>query len=191
MNILEELIWHVFDSVKRECSEELKVLNHELAIPKRPFPRLTYDEVLEKLEEAGERITWGDDLSTPAEKKLAELIPGCYFVVDWPLKIKPFYTGIKPGDSRKADAFDLMYGELELSSGGTRIHSDELLMKQLKEKGMNPENFESHLMNFKYGALPPHAGFGLGLDRLTMVLTGADNIRECVLFPRDRRRLSP
>jgi aspartyl-tRNA synthetase len=65
-----------------------------------------------------------------------------------------------------------------------------MLVKQMKEKGLNPENFESHLLSYRYG-LPPHAGFGLGLDRLTMVLTGAENIRECVLFPRDRRRLTP
>jgi len=84
----------------------------------------------------------------------------------------------------------LIYKGLELASGGTRVHQEELLVKQLKQKGLNPQNFESHLQNFRAG-LPPHAGFGLGLDRLTMVLTGAGNIREVVLFPRDRRRLAP
>jgi len=191
MDILEEMTWRAFDSVKRNCPDELKALNRDLVVPEKPFPRLTYDEVLEQLEKAGEKITWGEDLSTAAEKKLAELIGGAYFIVDWPLKIKPFYTGWNFANPKIADAFDLMYGEIELSSGGTRIHSWEMLVKQLKEKGMNPENFESHLINFKYGALPPHAGFGLGLDRLTMVLAGVDNIRECVLFPRDRRRLAP
>jgi len=190
MDILEELTWRAFDSVKRGCAKELKTLNHPLKVPEKPFPRITYDEALERLEMAGEKITWGEDLSTPAEKKLAELVGGAYFVVDWPLKIKPFYTAWKPGNPKIADAFDLMYGELELSSGGTRIHSEEVLVKQLKEKEMSPESFESHLLSYRYG-LPPHSGFGLGLDRLTMILTGADNIRECVLFPRDRRRLSP
>jgi nondiscriminating aspartyl-tRNA synthetase len=86
--------------------------------------------------------------------------------------------------------FDLMYEEIELASGGTRIHQEELLIKQLKQKGLNPENFESHVKNFRYG-LPPHAGWAVGLDRLIMVLTGIENIRETVLFPRDRKRLTP
>jgi len=188
MKILEEMICRAFDSVKKNCAEELKVLGHNLEVPKKPFPRITYDEALEKLNAAGLKIPWGEDLPTPAEKKLAELVDGAYFIVDWPLTVKPFYT--HPKDDKIGDAFDLMYGELELASGGTRIHSEELLVKQLKEKGLNPENFESHLLSYRYG-LPPHSGFGLGLDRLTMVLAGADNIRECVLFPRDRRRLSP
>ena len=188
MNILEELTWRTFDRVKRNCSDELKALNHKLEVPEKPFPRVTYDEALEKLNAEGVKITWGEDLSTPAEKKLAEIVGGAYFVVDWPLKIKPFYT--HPKGNKLSEAFDLMYGELELASGGARIHSAEMLVKQLKEKGLNPENFESHLLSFRYG-LPPHSGFGLGLDRLTMILTGVENIRECVLFPRDRRRLAP
>ncbi|MEM2890475.1 MAG: aspartate--tRNA(Asn) ligase [Candidatus Hadarchaeum sp.] len=188
MKILEELVWRAFDSVKRNCAEELKVLNHHFETPKRPFPRITYDKALAKLSQEGVVLNWGDDLPTPAEKKLAEIVGGAFFIVDWPLAVKPFYT--MPKGDKLSDAFDLMYGELELASGGSRIHSEEMLIKQMKEKGLNPENFESHLLNYRYG-LPPHAGFGLGLDRLTMVLTGAENIREVVLFPRDRKRITP
>jgi len=189
MEILEELVVRVFDRVKLKCADELKVLGHKLEGLKKPFPRVTYDEALHKLERAGVKVPWGEDLPTPAEKKLAELVDGAYFVVDWPMKIKPFYTAHHPRDPKLAHAFDLMFGELELASGGTRIHQHELLVKRLKEKGLSPENFESHIRNMM--AVPPHAGFGLGLDRLTMVLTGSDNIRECVLFPRDRKRLTP
>ncbi|MGQ9788414.1 MAG: aspartate--tRNA(Asn) ligase [Candidatus Hadarchaeaceae archaeon] len=188
MEILEKLIRLAFESVERNCADELKVLNHHLVIPKRPFPRITYDEALEKLNAEGVVLKWGDDLPTPAEKKLAEIISGAFFIVDWPLKIKPFYT--LPKGDELSDAFDLMYGGLELASGGSRIHLEEMLVKQMKKKGLNPENFESHLLNYRYG-LPPHAGFGLGLDRLTMVLTGVENIREVVLFPRDRKRITP
>ncbi|MGC8816736.1 MAG: aspartate--tRNA(Asn) ligase [Candidatus Hadarchaeum sp.] len=188
MKILEELVWRAFDSVKRNCAEELQVLHHDLEVPKRPFPRITYDEAIEKLNAAGVLLNWGEDLPTPAEKKLAEILGGAFFIVDWPLEVKPFYTF--PKGDKLSDAFDLMYGELELASGGTRIHSEEMLVKQMGLKGLNPENFASHLLNYRYG-LPPHAGFGLGLDRLTMVLTGAENIREVVLFPRDRKRLTP
>ena len=190
MDILEELTFRAFAQVKRKCAEELKVLKHRLEVPKRPFPRITYDDALKRLEKAGVKVPWGEDLPTPAERKLGELIGGAYFVVDWPAKIKPFYAALKPGSSKLSESFDLMYGEIELASGSTRIHQHELLVKRLKEKDLNPENFESHLLSYKYG-LPPHSGWGLGLDRLTMVLTGLDNIRETVLFPRDRRRLVP
>ena len=191
MQILEDLIVKVFSQVKQKCETELKVLDHKLEVPIKPFQRITYDEALKRLEEAGVKVPWGEDLPTPAVRKLGELVDGAYFVVDWPMTIKPFYTMPKQDDPKLADAFDLMYGEIELASGGTRVHQEALLVKQLKQKGLNPQSFESHLQSFKYGALPPHAGWGLGLDRLTMVLTGAENIRECVLFPRDRKRLTP
>lgn len=190
MKILEDLMVEVFSGIKRKCAKELKTLDHKLEVPKKPLQRVTYDEALKKLERVGVKVPWGEDLPTPAEKKLGELIGAAYFVVDWPLKIKPFYTMPKRDNPKLAQAFDLMHKGIELASGGTRVHQEELLVKQLKQKGLTPQNFESHLQNFRAG-LPPHAGFGLGLDRLTMVLTGADNIRECVLFPRDRKRLTP
>ncbi len=190
MKILEDLIVKVFSQVKRTCAKELKVLKHKLEIPKKPFQRITYGEALKRLEQAGVKVPWGEDLPTPAERKLGELVGGAYFVIDWPMAIKPFYTMPKRDDPKLAEAFDLMYGEIELASGGTRVHQETLLVKQLKQKGLNPQSFESHLQNFRTG-LPPHAGWGLGLDRLTMTLTGAENIRECVLFPRDRKRLTP
>lgn len=190
MDILEELIVRVFTRVKRKCVQELSLLGHKLEVPRKPFPRITYDDVLKRLDDAGVRVPWGEDLPTPAEKKLGELVGGAYFVVDWPSQIKPFYTALKPGSSNLSESFDLMYREIELASGGTRIHQYEMLVKRLKEKGLNPESFSSHLLSYKYG-LPPHSGWGLGLDRLTMVLTGLENIREAVLFPRDRKRLIP
>jgi aspartyl-tRNA synthetase len=191
MGILEDLIMHIFRQVRRKCRDELNALGHGLKVPEKPFPRLSYEEAVRRLERAGVIVRWGEDLPTPAEKKLGELIRGAYFIVDWPSAIKPFYTGLKPDNPELSDSFDLMYEGIELASGGKRIHRYDLLVRRLREKGLNPESFRFHLMNYKYGALPPHAGWGLGLDRLTMVLTGAENIRECVLFPRDRRRLTP
>jgi len=190
MEILEELIVRVFSQIKQKCADELKVLGHKLEVPKKPFPRVTYDEAIKKLGQAGVKVPWGEDLSTPAEKKLGEIIGGAYFVVGWPIAIKPFYIHPKKGDPKLSEAFDLMFGELELASGGTRIHQADMLVGQLKEKGLSPQNFESHLLSYRYG-VPPHAGWGLGLDRLTMVLTNMTNIREVVLFPRDRQRLTP
>ena len=190
MKILEDMIVEVFLDVKRKCAEELKTLNHKLEVPKKPLQRVTYDEALKKLEREGVKVPWGEDLPTPAEKKLGELMGGAYFVIDWPMVIKPFYTMPTRDNPKLGEAFDLMYKGIELSSGGTRVHQEELLVKQLKERRMNPRNFESHLQSHRAG-LPPHGGWGLGLDRLTMALTAVENIRECVLFPRDRKRLTP
>ena len=86
--------------------------------------------------------------------------------------------------------FDAIYNGMEISSGGQRVHIPELLIERLKAKGLNPKDFEAYIDSFRYGA-PPHAGWGLGLERLTMLLLGLNNIREAVLFPRDRDRLSP
>ena len=104
--------------------------------------------------------------------------------------MKPFY--IKPRDDtpKLSESFDLMYGWVELASGGTRVHSKNLLVKRLKEQGLNPESFKYHLRAFDFG-MPPHAGWAVGLERLLMILTGRQNIREVVLFPRDRFRLVP
>ncbi|MHA1594643.1 MAG: aspartate--tRNA(Asn) ligase [Candidatus Baldrarchaeia archaeon] len=191
MNILERLIAHVFREVKSKCSKELKILNREdLEVPGTPFPRYTYTQVLELLREHGIEIPWGEDLPTPALRKLGEILKGPYFITEWPTESKPFYIKPKDEDPKVSESFDFMWGWLELASGGTRIHNKELLIKRLKEQGLNPKSFEYHLRVFDWG-MPPHAGWGLGLARLLMVICNVRNIRECVLFPRDKSRLVP
>jgi aspartyl-tRNA synthetase len=93
-------------------------------------------------------------------------------------------------DGKTSRAFDLIYRGLEIASGTQRIHLPSVLIQQLKSKGLNPENFKFYVDSFRYGA-PPHAGWSIGLERLTMKMTGRENIRETTMFPRDRNRLSP
>lgn len=190
MDILEDLIIEIFDQIKTEASEELETLEHEIEIPAKPLPRLTYEEAIEKLRERGEEIEWGEDFSIPEQRKLGEIIEKPYFVTDWPTELKPFYIKPHEDEPEKSHAFDLLAKEIELSSGGTRIHKKELLAERLKENGLSPRQFEYHLKNFDWG-IPPHAGWGLGVERLIMILTGARNIRETVLYPRDKKRLKP
>ncbi len=190
MNLLEELISHVFKHIKKNCSKELKTLNRELPILKTPFPRFTYTEIVEKLQAEGIEMNWGEDISTQAYRKLGEMLKGLYFIVDWPTAGKPFYIMPRKDKPEICESFDLMYEWLELASGGTRIHKKDMLIERLKEQKLNPESFAFHLKTYDWG-MPPHAGWGLGLDRLVMVLTGAENIRDCVLYPRDRDRLTP
>jgi aspartyl-tRNA synthetase len=115
---------------------------------------------------------------------------GYYFITSWPTAIKPFYVMPDEDDPERSHAFDLMYRDLEISSGAMRVHQHDLLVEKIKRQGLNPDSFESYLSAFEYG-MPPHAGWGLGAERFNMTLTGLKNIRETVLFPRDRRRLTP
>ena len=190
MKVLEELIHSVCKYVAENCEQELKLLKHKITVPEVPFKRFTYDKVLEELEAEKIHINWGEDIPTTAYRVLGKLHPSYYFITDWPTKTKAFY--IKPRDDKPevSEGFDLMWRWVELSSGGTRIHSKELLTKRLAKQGLSTESFKTHLQAFDYG-MPPHAGWGLGLARLVMVLTGIKNIREAVLFPRDQFRLTP
>jgi len=190
MKTLEKLMIYVLQKVKEKCTTELETLNRKLEIPKTPFPRCTYDEILKVLGKENMPISWGEDLPTPAVRKLGEKFKGPYFIVDWPTESKPFYIKPKDSNPKVCEAFDLMWSWLELASGGTRIHNKELLIERLKTQELNPESFKYHLQTFDWG-MPPHAGFGLGLARLLMVICGVNNIRECVLFPRDIDRLVP
>jgi aspartyl-tRNA synthetase len=190
MQILEQLIQEVCKSVTEKCQKELATLKYSLKVPEVPFKRLTYSEILEELKKEGIDIKWGEDIPTPAFRTLGKMHPYFYFIVDWPTEAKAFY--IKPRDDKPeiSEGFDLMWRWLELVSGGTRIASKELLTKRLREKGLNPDSFKCHLQAFDYG-MPPHAGWAIGLGRLTMMLTGRKNIREVTLYPRDKFRLTP
>jgi len=190
MKVLEELIHYVCKYVAENCERELKLLNHKVKVPQLPFKRLTYREILEELEENKIHVNWGEDIPTTAYRTLGKLHPYYYFITDWPTKTKAFYIQPQDDNPELSEGFDLMWHWVELSSGGARIHSKELLMKRLEEQGLSKESFKTHLQSFDYG-MPPHAGWGLGLARLVMVLTGVKNIREVVLFPRDQFRLTP
>jgi len=136
------------------------------------------------------KLEFGDDLLDSHLRIVGEKHPGFYFITDWPLKLKPFYIREKDDDPSLSRSFDLQYGYLELSSGGTRLHDSKVLQSRLKEQGLDPAQFVDHLKAFDWG-MPPHAGWGLGLERLMMTLTGIDNVREVILYPRDPDRLKP
>jgi nondiscriminating aspartyl-tRNA synthetase len=190
MQILEQLMQHACKTVAERCKRELQTLKHTVKVPEVPFKRLTYSQLLDELKHEDIEIPWGEDIPTPAFRTVGKLHPYFFFLVDWPTESKAFY--IKPRDDKPeiSEGFDLMWRWMELVSGGTRIASKELLIERLKEKGLNPESFKYHLEAFDYG-MPPHAGWAIGLERLTMMLTGRKNIREVTLYPRDKFRLTP
>jgi nondiscriminating aspartyl-tRNA synthetase len=192
MRILEELIVKTYEYVQATCSDQLA--NLEIAnfvIPTSPFPRIPYCEAIEiTKKKIDDPIKYGDDISPAAERAIGAEMGGHYFIVDWPSEIRPYYAMPYESDPTICKAFDLMHPRMELSSGAQRVHQHDLLVQQIKKKGLNPESFEFYLRPFRYG-MPPHAGWGLGTDRLIMTMLGLSNVREAVLFPRDMHRLVP
>ncbi len=190
MKVAEELVRNVLADVKEKCDNELKQIGTEITIPSLPFERITYSQVLDELRKEGVNLEFGEDLPDHALRVLGEKRAGYYFIIDWPLKLKPFYIHEKEGNPELSCSFDLQRGFLELASGGRRQHDVNKLKARLEEQGLNPTDFADHLKVFEWG-MPPHSGWGLGFDRLMMVICNANNIREVVLYPRDTERLKP
>ena len=190
MDIVEKVVINVINDFQQNHKHELQMagVTREQTISR--IERLTYEQCVEELRKEGEKLEFGDDLSDASLRKLGELHKGFYFLMDWPLKLKPFYIHEKEDDPRVSKSFDLQYGYLELVSGGRRLHDPQRLRQRLTEQGLNPASFEEHLRAFEWG-MPPHSGWGLGYDRLMMVLTEQQNVRDVVLYPRDTDRLSP
>ena len=190
MNVLEKLIVDVFRKTSEKCKIEQEHIGNQIKVPDSPFERITYSQALDELKNNDIKLEFGDDLMDSHLRTLGNNHPEFYFLTDWPMKLKPFYIHEKDDDPTLSRSFDLQHGYLELSSGGRRLHDPEQLKARLKEQELDPANFSDHLESFGWG-MPPHSGWGLGLDRLMTVLIGIDNVREVVLYPRDPDRLKP
>jgi aspartyl-tRNA synthetase len=190
MDILESIVIDVFKYTSENSKTEQQEIGHEIKVPNSPFERVTYTQALEELSGLDIKIEFGEDLQDSHLRSLGEKHSGFFFLTDWPMSLKPFYIHEKDDDPTLSRSFDLQYGYLELSSGGRRLHDPEQLKVRLKEQDLDPSSFEEHLKTFGWG-MPPHSGWGMGLDRLMTVLVGIDNVREVVLYPRDPDRLKP
>jgi len=191
---LEGAVDSAIEHVRSECKAELALLQVEPKRPSLPLRRIPYPEALEILRARGKRIRDGDDIDTEGEKALGQEMGRegheLYFITEYPTAIKPFYVMAQPDEPEYSLSFDLEYKGDEMASGGQREHRYDVLVARMKEKGLNPENFEFYLKAFRYG-MPPHGGWGFGLDRFVQKLLDLPNIREAILFPRDRARLVP
>lgn len=205
MGVQERMIHHIWSSVASNDGKLIEDINSfkrsqgeeeiVVEIPTLPFPRVEYSDAIEMIKSAGQEIEWGDDIEAHHADIIAEHHPGFHFIPRWPMSMKPFY--IYHDKSEKSESggqlsrgFDLNFGRDEMTSGGQREHRTEVLKQNLLDMELNPDDFSFYIDGFRFGA-PPHAGWGLGVARLTMVLTGSRNVRETVLFPRDRRRCTP
>jgi len=207
MGVLERMIHHMWKSIAEdpESQQHIDTINTyratqdegpiEVIVPELPFPRLSYCDAIETIQRKGGKIEWSDDIDAENSDLLAEDLPQFYFLPRWPMDLKPFYIHHVDGENgstgkQLSRGFDLNFGRDELTSGGQREHRMDVLIENLKKMDLDPEEFEFYVAGFRHG-VPPHAGWGLGVERILMKLTGAKNVRETVLFPRDRRRVSP
>ena len=190
MNVLEDLVVDTFKYVSENCKKELEIIGNKTITSDHPFEKITYSQALDELKEKDVKLEFGDDLLDSHLRILGENHTSFYFLTDWPIKLKPFYITEKQDNVELSESFDLQYGYLELSSGGSRLHNPEKIKSRLKEQNLDPSKFSDHLQAFDWG-MPPHAGWGLGLERLLTIILGIDNVREVILYPRDPERLKP
>ncbi len=193
MGMIEEIIDHVLNGLMERGKKQLEILGKEINVPARPYPILTYSECLKIVNDGGLPLKNGDDLGTEGEKIVGDYMGAqgkdLYFIAEYPEEAKPFYIMEKDG-TEFAFAFDLDYKGQEISSGGQREHRYDRLVARMQKKGLNPDDFEFYLDAFKYG-MPPHGGWGIGIERMLVKMLDLPNIREAILFPRDPSRLSP
>ncbi|MBS3073363.1 asparagine--tRNA ligase [Candidatus Pacearchaeota archaeon] len=197
MDYAEELIKHIIKRVLENNQEELKILGRDPKklepTLKKKFPRITYDEALKLLKEKCKmNVPWGKDLRTLEEDKLMELYDVPLFVTHYPKEIMAFYKPRDPKNPKVAVCFDLLgpEGNHEIMGGSERDTSIEELTKTLKSKGEKIEDYSYYLDTRKYGSIP-HAGFGMGTERVIKWITGVDNVKDTIAFPRTMNRFTP
>ncbi len=181
--------------LEKEYARELRILGVE--VPKTDqIPAVRFDEIKRLVsEEYGRKIRSPYDLEPEEEVLISRYAKEKWdadfvFVTHYPSRKRPFYAMDDPEDPTYTLSFDLLFRGMEITTGGQRIHDYRSLLEKMEQRGMTDEGMEQYLSAFKYG-MPPHGGLGIGLERLTMKLTGDDNVRETTLFPRDMSRLEP
>jgi nondiscriminating aspartyl-tRNA synthetase len=193
MDLIEKMFIGLLTQLKVEAGVELKLLGIEHEIPK-DIPRITMEEAKKLLKEKGKEYAADDDLDPEGEKMIGEIMKErgseFVFITEFPYAIRPFYHMKPEGSKNLTKSFDLLFNGVEVCTGAQREHRYEVLAKQAQEKGLDLEKMPAYAEIFKYG-MPPHGGVGFGLDRITQRLLSLDNIRECVLLPRDPERSSP
>lgn len=195
MDLEQELLKHMFDTVARPCENEFNLLEVEPLALRADIPRMTVAEAHRILERKYGKLSPKGDLDPEGERLLCQYVaennqPGFVFLTRYPREIRPLYAMPAADEPALTASFDLLMGGLEITTGGQRIHELDQLVASIRSRGLNPEHFDSYLELFRYG-MPPHGGFAIGLERLTSRLLGLGNVREASAFPRDRNRLTP
>ena len=196
MDMEENMFAYIYRHLIEACVNELAYLNIDVKF--QPIPRLPYSEVVDILKKEynyvipGKEGKIGIGLNTEAERLISEYIfnttgSDFVFITKYPLSERPFYAMPSPEGENKSETFELLYKGMEITSGGQRIHNYQQLKESIAAKGIDPNNFESYLMPFKY-AMPTHGGCGIGLERVMMQLLNLNSVQECSLVPRTKEK---
>ncbi|HEX9750908.1 MAG TPA: asparagine--tRNA ligase [candidate division Zixibacteria bacterium] len=195
MKLQEEFVCYIVAWVLDKSRAELATLERDVAkleAIRAPFPKITYDDAVTRLQKAGLPIQWGNDFGAPDEEKLMEEYERPLFVYDWPRVCKAFYMKQHPTRDDLVLCNDLLapegYGEL--IGGSQREDDHDRLLARIREQGLPEESYQWYLQLRKYGSVP-HAGFGLGLERTVGWICGLDHVRETIPFARTLSRLYP
>jgi aspartyl-tRNA synthetase len=199
LDVLGELFYFIFKGLNERYAKELEIVNNQY--PFEPLVltpevlKLPWTEGIKLLTENGFKQDINEDLDTENEKALGKLVKDkyktdFYILYGYPKSARPFYTMPDPKDDNFTNSFDAFIRGEEVLSGAQRIHDYDLLLQKVKEKEINPETLSDYLNAFKLGA-PAHGGAGIGLERVVKLFVGLGNIKKCVLFPRDPKRLKP
>lgn len=194
IQVERELLTFMFDRLSQEHGHILRQYREQPLPSLLEAPLWEFGQCLELLQENFGRTDLVDDLDPESERQLCALAEketgvAAVFVIGFPLASRPFYTAPR-GTAGAAQSFDLLFQGIEITTGGQRLHRREELEAALSKRGLAPASFASHLRMFELG-MPPHGGLALGLERLTAQVLGLQNVREAVLYPRDRYRVTP
>ncbi|XP_074652089.1 aspartate--tRNA ligase, cytoplasmic-like [Tubulanus polymorphus] len=199
LDVLSDMFIGIFEGIEKSFQYELEQVNKQY--PFEPFKflkptlRLDFPEAVKMLRDNGVEMGDEDDLSTPAEKLLGKLVKTKYdtdfFILDkFPLAVRPFYTMVDPNNKMYSNSYDIFMRGEEIMSGAQRIHDPDFLTERASFHGIELDKIKAYIDSFKYGC-PPHAGGGIGMERVLMLYLGLHNIRKTSLFPRDPKRVTP
>ena len=194
MDLEEGFLDYLFKHLNKVCKKELEMYKVELPNEVK-IPRITLEESHKILLEKYNKKSPIGNIDAKGEELICDYVKKEYgtefvFLTKYPVAKRPMYTMPDDEDKTLTKSFDLIYDGLEITTGGQRINDYEMLKENIIKFGLNPEDFDFYLDTFKYG-MPPHGGFAIGLERLTMKILKLSNIREATLVPRDMKRLTP
>lgn len=199
MDVVDKLFVAMFDTLNTKCKKDLEAVANQYPFePLKYLPntlRLTYEEGIQMLKEVGVEIEPFGDLNTEAERKLGQLVlekygTEFYILHRYPLAVRPFYTMPCYDNPNYSNSFDVFIRGEEIISGAQRIHVPEFLEERAQACGIEVKTISAYIDSFRYG-VPPHGGFGVGLERVVMLFCGLNNIRKTSLYPRDPLRIAP
>ena len=196
MQFEENLLAYAIGEVAKKHGEKVKeLLNVDIVVPTVPFPRITMKEAYKVLRSLNIDIKDGEDFSKEQEVALCDYMEKknghqFFFVKEYPTKVRAFYTMAKEDEPEYSKSYDLYFKDVEITSGAQREHRPDVLKRQIEERGIDPTPMTDYINFFKNGC-PPHGGFGLGLDRLLMLLLDLPSLKEAMYIFRGPDRLNP